>query len=74
MPYTRSKRRSSNATRFSAAIARQGKIVSGVACMAEGHADSPEEIKAWMSGNICRCGVYPAIVAAVVQTAHRGVK
>jgi xanthine dehydrogenase YagT iron-sulfur-binding subunit len=46
-----------------------GQIMSGVACIAEGHAGSPEEISFWMSGNICRCGAYPGIVAAVAETA-----
>jgi xanthine dehydrogenase YagT iron-sulfur-binding subunit len=59
---------------FQCGYCTPGQIVSGVACIAEGHADSPEEIKAWMSGNICRCGAYPGIVAAVEQTAHGGVK
>ena len=36
----------------------------------EGHAGSDAEIREWMSGNICRCGAYPNIVAAVRQ-AHR---
>ncbi|HEV2510354.1 (2Fe-2S)-binding protein [Bosea sp. (in: a-proteobacteria)] len=49
-----------------------GQIVSGVACIAEGHAGSPEEVKFWMSGNICRCGAYPGIVAAVTEIAGRG--
>lgn len=48
-----------------------GQIVSGVACIAEGHAASPDEIKFWMSGNICRCAAYPGIVAAVAQVAKR---
>jgi len=46
-----------------------GQIMSGVACIAEGHAGSAEEIRFWMSGNICRCGAYPGIVAAVAQAA-----
>jgi xanthine dehydrogenase YagT iron-sulfur-binding subunit len=46
-----------------------GQIMSGVACIAEGHAGSPEEIRFWMSGNICRCGAYPGIVAAVAEAA-----
>jgi len=46
-----------------------GQIISGVACIAEGHAKSLEEIKFWMSGNICRCAAYPGIVAAVAQVA-----
>jgi xanthine dehydrogenase YagT iron-sulfur-binding subunit len=36
-----------------------------VACIAEGHAKSDAEIREWMSGNLCRCGAYPNIVAAV---------
>lgn len=48
-----------------------GQIMSGVGCIAEGHAGSPEEIRFWMSGNICRCGAYPGIVAAVGQAAGR---
>jgi xanthine dehydrogenase YagT iron-sulfur-binding subunit len=48
-----------------------GQIMSGVACIAEGHAGSPEEISFWMSGNICRCGAYPGIVAAVAEAAAK---
>jgi xanthine dehydrogenase YagT iron-sulfur-binding subunit len=48
-----------------------GQIMSGIGCIAEGHAGSPEEIRFWMSGNICRCGAYPGIVAAVAQAAGR---
>lgn len=48
-----------------------GQIMSGVGCIAEGHAHSPEEIRFWMSGNICRCGAYPGIVAAVADAAGR---
>lgn len=46
-----------------------GQIMSGVACIREGHTGSPEEIREWMSGNICRCGCYVKIVRAVDQTA-----
>ncbi|MEJ3742946.1 (2Fe-2S)-binding protein [Actinomycetes bacterium KLBMP 9797] len=42
-----------------------GQIMSAVACIREGHADSDEEIREWMSGNICRCAAYQNIVAAV---------
>lgn len=48
-----------------------GQIMSGLGCISEGHAGSPEEIKFWMSGNICRCGAYPGIVAAVADAAGR---
>jgi len=56
---------------FQCGYCTAGQIMSGVACMAEGHAGSPEEIKYWMSGNICRCGAYPGIVAAIAETARR---
>jgi xanthine dehydrogenase YagT iron-sulfur-binding subunit len=42
-----------------------GQIMSGAAIIREGHADSPEEIREWMSGNVCRCGAYAGIVDAV---------
>ncbi|WP_082312581.1 MULTISPECIES: (2Fe-2S)-binding protein [unclassified Chelatococcus] len=48
-----------------------GQIMSGIGCIAEGHAGSPEEVQFWMSGNICRCGAYPGIVAAVTDAAGR---
>lgn len=48
-----------------------GQIMPGLGCIAEGHAGSREEIRFWMSGNICRCGAYPGIVAAVADAAER---
>ena len=47
-----------------------GQIMSGIGCIQEGHAGSPEEIREWMSGNICRCGCYVKIVKAVEQAAQ----
>jgi xanthine dehydrogenase YagT iron-sulfur-binding subunit len=47
-----------------------GQIMSGIGCIAEGHAKSVEEIRFWMSGNICRCGAYPGIVAAIADAAR----
>jgi xanthine dehydrogenase YagT iron-sulfur-binding subunit len=46
-----------------------GQIMSAVALIKEGHAGGDNEIREWMSGNICRCGAYPNIVAAVRQAA-----
>ena len=46
-----------------------GQIMSAVACIEEGHARSDEEIREYMSGNLCRCGAYPNIVAAVRDVA-----
>ncbi len=44
-----------------------GQIISAIACVKEGHANSEDEIREYMSGNLCRCAAYPKIVAAVVQ-------
>ncbi len=44
-----------------------GQIMSAIACVEEGHAGSEDEIREYMSGNLCRCAAYPKIVAAVVQ-------
>jgi len=49
-----------------------GQIMSAVACVTEGHARSDDEIREYMSGNLCRCGAYPAIVAAVRDVAGAG--
>ncbi len=44
-----------------------GQILSAIACVTEGHANSDDEIRDFMSGNLCRCAAYPKIVAAVNQ-------
>jgi xanthine dehydrogenase YagT iron-sulfur-binding subunit len=49
-----------------------GQIMSAVACVAEGHARSDDEIREYMSGNLCRCAAYPNIVAAVRDVAGAG--
>jgi xanthine dehydrogenase YagT iron-sulfur-binding subunit len=46
-----------------------GQIMSAVACITEGHTGSNEEIREWMSGNICRCSAYPQIAEAVEAAA-----
>ncbi|MGW0846579.1 (2Fe-2S)-binding protein [Streptomyces sp. NPDC002787] len=56
---------------FQCGYCTPGQIMSGVGCIEEGHTGSPEEIREWMSGNICRCGCYVKIVRAVEQTAGR---
>ncbi len=56
---------------FRCGYCTQGQIISAVACIQEGHAGSDDEIHEWMSGNICRCGAYTNIVAAVRQAAGR---
>ena len=46
-----------------------GQIMAAVACVAEGNASSKERIREFMSGNICRCGAYVGIVAAIEDAA-----
>lgn len=48
-----------------------GQIMAAVACVAEGNATSPERIREYMSGNICRCGAYVGIVAAIEDAASK---
>jgi xanthine dehydrogenase YagT iron-sulfur-binding subunit len=48
-----------------------GQIMAAIACVNEGHASNPDEIREFMSGNICRCGAYPGIVAAIGDAAAR---
>jgi xanthine dehydrogenase YagT iron-sulfur-binding subunit len=48
-----------------------GQIMSAVACVHEGHADSIEQIREYMSGNLCRCGAYVGIVAAIQAAAPK---
>ncbi|MER5530076.1 (2Fe-2S)-binding protein [Streptomyces sp. NPDC002677] len=60
-----------NEDAFQCGYCTPGQIMSGVGCIQEGHTGSPEEIREWMSGNICRCGCYVKIVRAVEQTAGR---
>src|SRR5438270_5828031 len=52
---------------FQCGYCTPGQICSAVACISEGHTKSDAEIREWMSGNLCRCGAYPNIVAAVKE-------
>jgi xanthine dehydrogenase YagT iron-sulfur-binding subunit len=52
---------------FQCGYCTPGQICSGVALIAEGHAKTADEIRELMSGNICRCGAYTNIVAAIQQ-------
>ena len=55
---------------FQCGYCTPGQIMAGVACIAEGHAGSAQEIRDWMSGNLCRCGAYDHIVAAIQDAAR----
>lgn len=54
---------------FQCGYCTPGQIMSAVACIDEGHAGSADEIREYMSGNLCRCGAYPHIVEAIQQAA-----
>jgi len=52
---------------FQCGYCTPGQIMSAVACVHEGHAESEADIREYMSGNLCRCAAYPNIVAALEQ-------
>jgi len=52
---------------FQCGYCTPGQICSAVGLIAEGRANSADEIRELMSGNLCRCGAYPNIVAAIQQ-------
>jgi xanthine dehydrogenase YagT iron-sulfur-binding subunit len=52
---------------FQCGYCTPGQICSAVGMIAEGRAKSADEIRELMSGNICRCGAYPNILAAIQQ-------
>jgi xanthine dehydrogenase YagT iron-sulfur-binding subunit len=56
---------------FQCGYCTPGQIMSAVACLREGHAGSDAEAREYMSGNLCRCGAYPNIVAALRVLAER---
>jgi xanthine dehydrogenase YagT iron-sulfur-binding subunit len=57
---------------FQCGYCTPGQIMSAVACVREGHANSEPEIREYMSGNICRCGAYPNIVNAIMEVKNGG--
>jgi xanthine dehydrogenase YagT iron-sulfur-binding subunit len=57
---------------FQCGYCTPGQIMSAIALLDEGHAGSDEEIREFMSGNLCRCGAYPNIVAAIRAVAQSG--
>ncbi len=59
---------------FQCGYCTPGQIMSGVACIREGHANNRDEIREFMSGNICRCGAYPNIVDAILEVKNGGKK
>jgi xanthine dehydrogenase YagT iron-sulfur-binding subunit len=56
---------------FQCGYCTPGQIMSAVALLEEGRTGSDEEIREFMSGNLCRCGAYLNIVAAIREAAGR---
>ncbi len=50
---------------FQCGYCTPGQIISAIACVTEGHAESDAQIREYMSGNLCRCACYPNIVDAI---------
>lgn len=59
---------------FQCGYCTPGQIMSGIACIREGHAENDDQIREYMSGNICRCGAYANIVKAVADVKKGGQK
>ncbi|MEU5567521.1 (2Fe-2S)-binding protein [Micromonospora musae] len=59
---------------FQCGYCTPGQIMSAVALLREGRTGSDDEIREFMSGNICRCGAYPNIVAAIREVARQGAR
>jgi xanthine dehydrogenase YagT iron-sulfur-binding subunit len=57
---------------FQCGYCTPGQICSAVGLLHEGRAKTADDIRELMSGNICRCGAYPNIVAAIEQVMHAG--
>jgi xanthine dehydrogenase YagT iron-sulfur-binding subunit len=59
---------------FQCGYCTPGQICSAVGLMNEGKAKTADDIRELMSGNICRCGAYPNIVAAIEQAMQSNVR
>jgi xanthine dehydrogenase YagT iron-sulfur-binding subunit len=57
---------------FQCGFCTPGQVMSAVCLIREGRAGSDEDIREFMSGNLCRCGAYPNIVAAIREVAGTG--
>jgi xanthine dehydrogenase YagT iron-sulfur-binding subunit len=57
---------------FQCGYCTPGQIMSAVSLLEEGRAGSDDDIREFMSGNLCRCGAYPNILAAIREVAHGG--
>jgi xanthine dehydrogenase YagT iron-sulfur-binding subunit len=59
---------------FQCGYCTPGQIMSAICCIREGHAGTPDEVREYMSGNICRCGAYSNIVDAIMDVKQGGKK
>jgi xanthine dehydrogenase YagT iron-sulfur-binding subunit len=59
---------------FQCGYCTPGQIMSAVCCVREGHAGSADDVREYMSGNICRCGAYSNIVDAIMHAKQGGKK
>jgi xanthine dehydrogenase YagT iron-sulfur-binding subunit len=57
---------------FQCGYCTPGQIMAAVALLAEGHVGSDDEIREWMSGNLCRCGAYNGILEAIKAVRDQG--
>ena len=57
---------------FQCGYCTPGQIMSAIGCIREGHANSEDDIREYMSGNICRCGAYSNIVQAINEVKKGG--
>jgi xanthine dehydrogenase YagT iron-sulfur-binding subunit len=57
---------------FQCGYCTPGQICSATALLDENHAKTADEVRWWMSGNLCRCGAYPNIVTAVLEVIGKG--
>ena len=57
---------------FQCGYCTPGQIMSAIACVNEGHATNADDIREYMSGNICRCGAYSNIVKAIASVSKGG--
>jgi xanthine dehydrogenase YagT iron-sulfur-binding subunit len=55
---------------FQCGYCTPGQIMSAISLLAEGRASSEDQVREFMSGNLCRCGAYPNIVTAIRDVAR----
>lgn len=57
---------------FQCGYCTPGQIMSAISCVREGHANNEDQIREYMSGNICRCGAYSNIIDAITEAKKGG--